>query len=973
MNPIPLVDESRLVTLVNDPTTTSRRWDDRAACADLPQDRRPLLPGRRRPAADGGAGPVHHVPGRPRVPRHRPGPRVRGGAPLRLVGWLQPRGARAPRRAHRPPHPARRDRRCAGPADLARHLRRQNRTIPSIAAELGCTERTVYRYLASSLRPEDKEHHHGQDHRRDPASPTAAAARGARSAPAVRRAAERLQEQFNLSPDAAEAFASAVVDPAEIRKAADNPEQLYVPGGTLYGLRARVWTRPRDARPAQPAGRARPSSPHRRRARDRPRTRTSGRSPSPTPIPTGDPSCSSPIESREHLTWSSVIAKKYILKDNDWRLSIRNQGVMTEVWLSAVTLVHGDGTAHVTVPVTSEGSSRLPPATTSSTFAPPTCPTPATTGRCDRSSGRSTRWSPTGRRSSRPRRSAARRSRRCCSSASSRTRARRPPSPPRCGRSSRCATSSRRRRGTRRRRWARSPTPYSRRSPTRACFAPTRSSGYSGRSRPRRPRRRGSRPTRPCAPPRIVRLLTDTDPAVHQTIRVAITGQTTKQRITNKFKLEVAAALILRAVSGADEGQKVSDIYRALQTGFADSLASEPWQATYRHHRGGRGERAPGARPRRGNGPASLELAARAAYPLDREPAALPRPRAPRTTTRSTAVSPARSSTACATTELGRSASSARRSRTTPTADRIRAVSPTGEAIPLDNGDGDQLVTDNWLRQTFPPPGDPSPPPRPTPPTSATWMPWRRSARPWTPSTAPSDGCVAVEGVDGRPLIETEGVDPADADAWMDDLMKLMQRIPVWRATHVAASRRRRPLVRVGLGRRRVRRRRGRRSTPRRRLGGRGMTTFTTRTSPPGPSASECAATSPTAEPIRRSALRRRQLPRGAGRRRPLPSVPGRRTMTAAATLAEFRTVATWPTTASTCGPPLGTHCSTSLSGARARRAHRRGVARDADDLVDRLRTDLGLGVVRLACSRWRSPRSPRRSARSSRRAAMPR
>jgi hypothetical protein len=36
------------------------------------------------------------------------------------------------------------------PADLARILRAQKRTVPSIAAELGCTERTVYRYLAST-------------------------------------------------------------------------------------------------------------------------------------------------------------------------------------------------------------------------------------------------------------------------------------------------------------------------------------------------------------------------------------------------------------------------------------------------------------------------------------------------------------------------------------------------------------------------------------------------------------------------------------------------------------------------------------------------------------------------------------------------------------------------------------------------------------------------------------------------------
>src|ERR1700691_5427644 len=78
-------------------------------------------------------------------------------------------------------------------------------------------------------------------------------------APATRRAADRLQEQFGLSLEAAEAFASAVVDPAEIRKMADSPEALYVPGGTLYGLRTRVWTRrimpdPRNPRvgPARP-------------------------------------------------------------------------------------------------------------------------------------------------------------------------------------------------------------------------------------------------------------------------------------------------------------------------------------------------------------------------------------------------------------------------------------------------------------------------------------------------------------------------------------------------------------------------------------------------------------------------------------------------------------------------------------------------------------------------------------------------
>lgn len=177
-------------------------------------------------------------------------------------------------------------------------------------------------------------------------------------AQAVHRAAERLQDQFSLSRVAAEAFAGAVVDPAEIRKAADNPERLYVPGGALLGLRTRVWTRrvlpdPRNPRigPARrhPAA-VQPGSTE--DARFRP-------VPDPVADPEDRPELHLQVDSREHLSWASAIAKKYILKDNDWRLSIRNQGIMTEVWLSAMTLVHGDGTSSVTVPVTSEGSSRV--------------------------------------------------------------------------------------------------------------------------------------------------------------------------------------------------------------------------------------------------------------------------------------------------------------------------------------------------------------------------------------------------------------------------------------------------------------------------------------------------------------------------------------------------------------------------------------------------------------------------------------
>lgn len=46
--------------------------------------------------------------------------------------------------------PAARARAAHRPAEAARRLRAQRRTVPSIAAELGCTERTVYRYLSHS-------------------------------------------------------------------------------------------------------------------------------------------------------------------------------------------------------------------------------------------------------------------------------------------------------------------------------------------------------------------------------------------------------------------------------------------------------------------------------------------------------------------------------------------------------------------------------------------------------------------------------------------------------------------------------------------------------------------------------------------------------------------------------------------------------------------------------------------------------
>lgn len=65
------------------------------------------------------------------------------------MGWLRPRGAELlAERMGLPIQRVKIDLR--RPAYLACILRAQNRTVPAIAAELGCTERTVYRYLAAA-------------------------------------------------------------------------------------------------------------------------------------------------------------------------------------------------------------------------------------------------------------------------------------------------------------------------------------------------------------------------------------------------------------------------------------------------------------------------------------------------------------------------------------------------------------------------------------------------------------------------------------------------------------------------------------------------------------------------------------------------------------------------------------------------------------------------------------------------------
>jgi len=605
-------------------------------------------------------------------------------------------------------------------------------------------------------------------------------------AAATRRASERLQDQFNLTEEGAEAFATAAVDPSELRKAAENPEKLYVPGGTLLGLRTRVWTRRVMPDPRNP--RVGP-------ARRHPAAVTPGSTeetryrpiPEPEPYPDSRPQLQLQVGSRDHLSWAAAIAKKYILKDNDWRLSIRNQGVMTEVWLSAVTLLHDDGSVPVTVPVTSEGSSRL--TACHDILDIRSSDVPYSYSRDDRAL-RAIIRSLNEAYTNGPSVEQAEHLR--CETIPALLLVGFEPNP---GATATFATAVRSLVALRHVDY---PKPWDEAAKMESIADAVLEAlldhglvtaeeetwlagGYTAEEAEYH-RFSGDPAVRAA---HIVRVLTDPDPVVQQTVRAAITSQSTRQRVTNKFKLQVAAALIMRSVRPGTEREKVTDIHRALRDGFADVLANSGWDATYRPNHDLVAEAAREADDRQEAGPASLELAARAAYPLIVSRQLL----ADQGTQHSQQVDRRNPGVVIdrmrasrrGVFQLGQALSDFQ------TAQRIRAVGEDGAPIHNENGVV-EVVSDNWLRSNFPPPGRPVAPPAPETAHERLLEALAGFGAAMDRLNQAADRLARVDGIDGRPLIDSEGVDPADADEWWGQLMQIAQRLPVWKALFIARN-----------------------------------------------------------------------------------------------------------------------------------------------------------------------------------------
>jgi hypothetical protein len=597
---------------------------------------------------------------------------------------------------------------------------------------------------------------------------------------ATRKLADKLVDLFEMTDDAAMAFAVAVVDPSTTRRAAESPERLPVPGGTVLGVRTDVWARCIIPDPRNP--RIGP-------ARRHPASDLVGRDESTRfrPLPEAEtvqgqrPQLLQRLENQEHLAWAANQAREYILDHNDWRESIRQQGVMTEVWVAATTFEHADGTAPVTVPVTAEGSSRM-------------------TAVHDILSLRSA--DVVYARDERKLRGHIRKVNEIIATAGHPDQVDAPTAAMiRCekvpalllvgfeahggfdadfGVAVKSLVALRH---------VDYPKPWGEATENealgdavldelerRGLITPKKAQWLSGGLTPKEAEAVGFSPDSSIRAATIIRLFTDREGPASEAVRVAITGQSTRKRITTKLLLDVATSLVLRSLPEEDS-RKRERMRKYLKEAFGGDLAKD-WTASFRPPE----ELAAAAllEVKAGSpGPASRELAARGAYPLivdgrltgDRGTVNSDQPdrRKP-----GEVIDRMRS--------MERGVHQLRQALVDFSAgQRIRMVGESGEILHTEDGRA-AIARDAELRRTFYPVGDgPSPHPAPDTPAELLNNALNELGQAIRAVQEAVKAVEAVQADDGTPAVDSLGADRGDCDAWRNMLLDVLEKLPVWK------------------------------------------------------------------------------------------------------------------------------------------------------------------------------------------------
>lgn len=607
--------------------------------------------------------------------------------------------------------------------------------------------------------------------------------------------ADKIIDAFGLSQPSAIAIANAVVDPSEVRKSIGEPsdpdvEKISVPGGTLLGIRTSVWARKTMPDPRNP--RILPSRRH-PFAID---PGTGGEDSKFRPVPEPKPlnpeypqkaELTVEIESRDHLTWATQQAASYVLAENNWSASIEAQGVMEAVWLVATTYQHADGTQPRTTLTTVEGSSR--DTAVHSLLGIRSADVPYDDndlkfrtqlrklndaydrGEMDRKTAvalRCERLPALILVGFRPHVSAGTGFPTAIKSLVA-LRHVDPPKP-----------------------WGEGPENESLADEVldelyrRDLISSTQRDYYAG-SCTKAEAAAAHLPSDPVLrATHIVELFTGKDERVEEAIRVAVTSQSTRKRITPKLMNELATALILRAV--ADDPAKIDQVRRYLRHAFGKSVRRSKWQSTGRttdqlvkaaleEVRVSIGMPTAEEEP----GSSSLELAVRASYPLvvsgrlnaDRGTANNDQPdrRTPGE------VLDAMRRTAHGVYQLGQTL------RDFAADVPLKAVDEDGGIRRLADGSADQTVNDIYLRNEFPPPGKAKAAQSGDTPTDH----YNNALSAFGTALQALDhafaSLVKVAGDDGQPLVEARGIEARLTDPWRESLKSIDEEMVVWSRT----------------------------------------------------------------------------------------------------------------------------------------------------------------------------------------------
>ncbi len=605
---------------------------------------------------------------------------------------------------------------------------------------------------------------------------------------------EKLKLAFRLSEEAAVTIANAVVDPPEVRKTVGDPldagvEEIAVPGGTLLGIRTSVWARrvmpdPRNPRilPARRHPFAVDPGTGGEESRFRPL-------PEPKPLVTKRPEDAElcvDLESRHQLVWASQQAAKYVLAENDWRSSIASQGVMEAVWLVATTYDHADGSDAVTALTTVEGSSRLTAVhdllkvksadvpydeqevklrnlykKLNERFEAGPNGEDQIALRCERIPALilvGFRRHPSG-------------STGFATAVKSMVALRHvdPPKP-----------------------WGPGPENESLADEvldelSRQNLISVTKRDYFAGSCTRAEAKAAHLSEDPAIrAAQIVELfLVKNDPAIVQAIRVAVTSQSTRKRISPSLMNELATALILRAV--ADDPSKADQIRRYMKHAFGKASHREYWTGTDRaieqlttaamdevhQSLAGAGGHDPG--------PASLELAVRAAYPLIVS-GKLNADRGTNNNEQPDRRTPGEVLDAMRQTSQGVH-QLAQAVRDFASRRQIRAVGEDGQVKQLSDKSGEQVVNDIYLREEYPPAGKVRAPRPGDTPTDHYDNRLSELSTAVDKLTAAFDALAGVAGDDGRPLVDATGVDGKLAEIWRGQLKHIDEELLMWGRT----------------------------------------------------------------------------------------------------------------------------------------------------------------------------------------------